>query len=287
MRTLQVKKISKDTKKIQKKYLDAPLEFRKQDIHETIRELLDDIKPIEFESYRDYYLINTFKKGISASGRVNFDNLRSGKHAVYYQKLKRTKSKSDDDEKDHMSRSSSNGRSNTRSVDDGESDDTDYSSSSSKRRNTRSSAQEEKPVIALPTSSERNLINGDISKSSILPESNRGQGSVRRSSRLSSQHQSPFRGQLGQCNDGDDEEQDGGAHIKDLYESLVQKVIEPNRRSDWVLPPRLRYQPEKQMRTKPAFDSVKINELVANKSIRNIMSRFEGGVAGVRKRDWE
>ncbi|KAL3233526.1 Repression factor of MSEs protein 1 [Nakaseomyces bracarensis] len=268
-----------------RKYVTAPLEFRKQDIHDTIKELLDDIKPIEFESYRDYYLINTFKKGISASGRVNFDNLRSGKHAVYYQKLKRTKTKNENEESNDGSRSSSSGRSRTRST-DGESDDTDYTSSSAKRRNTRSSTSEEKPLVT--GTSEKNFINGDISKSSILPGSNRNQGNVRRSSRLSSQ-QSPSR----RRNSADEDDiygsldQESGAHIKDLYESLVEKVIEPNRRSDWVLPPRLRYQPEKQLRTKPVFDTVKINELIANKSIRNIMSRFEGGVAGVRKRDWE
>lgn len=70
--------------------------------------------------------------------------------------------------------------------------------------------------------------------------------------------------------------------ILDLYESLVIKSAYPIRRSDWVLPPRLRYTPEKQLRTRAVFTSIKINELIGSSQITKILSRFEGGVQGIR-----
>lgn len=298
-------------------YVEAPLEFRKQDIHETLQELLDDLKPIEFESYQDYFLINTFKKGISESGKVDIERLRSGGHAVYYQRVKRKRkskgSSKEDEEISNPSRSSSKARSasdnNGSSSEEDDDDDSDYGNDNNRNKKKSGSNIDPNTNISESGSADSNFFNGNISKSSIIPAPVKG--NVRRSSRLSLQQQQQLEKQkqirkhqkqgseedlkkdeTGDTNDFEEEKSDicddsnSKEHIKDLFETLVEKVIEPKRRSDWVLPPRLRYQPEKQMRTKPAFDSVKINEVMANKSIRHILSRFEGGVAGVRKREW-
>lgn len=115
-------------------------------------------------------------------------------------------------------------------------------------------------------------------------------GIRRRSSRISERDKRRSQSRLGSEEDeeGDGHDGDEGeTKIQDLYESLVPKILEPRRRSDWILPPKARYTPEKQMSTKPSFKSIKINELVGNKRIRSILSRFEGGVAGIRKRDWD
>lgn len=61
----------------------------KRKLVNEIREFEKSIKPLEFESYQDYFLIKTFKKGISASGHVDIDSLRNKEYGIYYKKIKR------------------------------------------------------------------------------------------------------------------------------------------------------------------------------------------------------
>ena len=57
---------------------------------ETLQNLENQIKPLEFESYADYYLISKFRVGKSASGRVNVDGLRSRRNGGPYRRQKRS-----------------------------------------------------------------------------------------------------------------------------------------------------------------------------------------------------
>lgn len=75
---------------------------------------------------------------------------------------------------------------------------------------------------------------------------------------------------------------DNETHILDLYESLVAKSVNPIRRSDWILPPRLRYTADKQLRTRATFTAIKIHELIGTSQMTKILSKFEGGVQGIR-----
>lgn len=158
-------------------YVEAPLEFRKQDIHETLQELLDDLKPIEFESYQDYFLINTFKKGISESGKVDIERLRSGGHAVYYQRVKRKRkskgSSKEDEEISNPSRSSSKARSasdnNGSSSEEEDDDDSDYGNDNNRNKKKSGSNIDPNTNISESGSADSNFFNGNISKSSIIP----------------------------------------------------------------------------------------------------------------------
>ncbi|CAI4064648.1 hypothetical protein N7582_002756 [Saccharomyces uvarum] len=290
----------------------------KRKLVNEIREFEKSIKPLEFESYQDYFLIKTFKKGISASGHVDIDSLRNKEYGIYYKKIKRNATQ---DVGEPIPSNPSSSSSSTRSSSSIDMSDTEYSgentsatadnNSSGRRRRTRSQAtQRENSVsIPLPSIREARIDNDDEEISAIdsselpfpVPISeveNIDIGSDiterdsirRRSSRISERdkRRSESRPDSDADEEGDEEDTgEGETKIQDLYESLVPKILEPRRRSDWILPPRARYTPEKQMRTKPSFKSIKINELVGNRRIRSILSRFEGGVAGIRKRDWD
>lgn len=278
------------------------LDNKRTKLNEEIKKFSNTIKPIEFESYYEFFLINTFKKGISASGHVDIESLRSRNNGMYYRKLKRSMVSST---RGSNTPNSNNALSDNEDNEDEEDDDTenerdhrssffvpesettiDESKNGSTKRVTRAQLaarkESEKDIEVQEKQlekSDRTLINGDISVTSIIM-SNETDGSIRRSSRLSQKSvESSMSGSSGTTLSDVNTTQ-----IKDLYESLVPKVKDPYRRSDWVLPSRNRYTPEKQMRTKHSHEIVKVNELVDTDRIRSVLSKFEGGVAGIRKR---
>ncbi|CAI4769224.1 ADI_G0057990.mRNA.1.CDS.1 [Saccharomyces cerevisiae] len=308
-------RMSTNTEIIKNSDLQSLINDKRRLINE-IKDFNKSIKPLEFESYQDYFLIKTFKKGISASGHVDIDSLRNKEYGIYYKKIKRN---STQEVGEPIPRNTSSSSSSTRSNSSADISDTEYSGentptttgAASRRRRTRSRAiqRENSLPASLPSISEANANNDDVTISEIngseLPfpipisevenidiasDITERDGIRRRSSRISERDKRRSQSRLGSEEDeeGDGHDGDEGeTKIQDLYESLVPKILEPRRRSDWILPPKARYTPEKQMRTKPSFKSIKINELVGNKRIRSILSRFEGGVAGIRKRDWD
>ncbi|CAI4052153.1 Rfm1p SKDI_15G4160 [Saccharomyces kudriavzevii IFO 1802] len=309
--------MSTNTEIIKNNDLQGLVDNKRKLVNE-IREFEKSIKPIEFESYQDYFLIKTFKKGISASGHVDIDSLRNKEYGIYYKKIKKNSAQ---DVGVPIPSNPSSSSSSTRSSSSIDISDTEYSgdnnpvtagdNATGRRRRTRSQVtQRENSVpISLPSIREAKADDDDgaISEinSSELPfpipisevdnldiasDITERDGVRRRSSRISERdkRRSQSRLESEEDEEGDEHDMDEGeTKIQDLYESLVPKILEPRRRSDWILPPKARYTPEKQMRTKPSFKSIKINELVGNKRIRSILSRFEGGVAGIRKRDWD
>ncbi|EDO15135.1 hypothetical protein Kpol_413p10 [Vanderwaltozyma polyspora DSM 70294] len=271
---------------------------RRNDLALAIKNFSSSIQPLEFESYSDYFIIHNFKKGRSASGRVDINVLRRREHSIYYTRIKRKDDK--------------NGSESNSSTPNNLSDDSDSGTShnldklnkdkylgtsksatplgltSSQTRITRSrisnNSSQNIQVIEQPTNSKpANLITCDISLKSIIPTPV-PDGTIRRSSRISQKSTNPS------LKEESDEEElddlDDNPRIHDLFESLVPKVKKPYRRSDWILPTRSRYTPEKQLQTKPEYEVVKMNELVCTERVQAILSRFEGGVAGVRKKGW-
>lgn len=271
------------------------LSDKRAKLNEEIKEFSHSVRPMEFESYHEFFLIHTFKKGISASGHVDIERLRSRNNGTY-RRLKRhadngtgipSTSSSNSTGSDDEDAENDEDREDDRSgflIDDG--DKTLGDSNSLTQRVTRAQLAAKKELEKesgsrekQPEKLDKTLINGDISVASIIRKAE-PDGSIRRSSRLS-QKSSEGSGPDSAGTTLADVEP---AQIRDLYESLVPKVKEPFRRSDWVLPSRDRYTPEKQMRTKHSHEVVKVNELVGTDRIRSVLSKFEGGVAGVRKR---
>ncbi|AQZ15903.1 (ZYRO0F13574g) [Zygosaccharomyces parabailii] len=252
----------------------SELNEKRKRIGLQFQEVSHKIKPLEFESYYEFFVINTFKRGISASGHVNIDNLR--RH--HGKPPKRVKRGSETATREPIA---SSGSSSSLESDD----DLVYNETPASKRQRRAETNESEDANAddsTGASSDNphaNLgphgaeINGNISVASIIPklESNR-----RRSTRLSSK-----------TGDSSQSAQDVQVtEIKDLYESIVPKAKEPIRRSDWMLPPRLRFTPDKQMRTRVVHEKVNLNELVSLGKIQRVLSRFEGGITGVRKKAW-
>lgn len=276
---------------------------KRDDLAEQIKVLSYQVKPIEFESYHEYFLINTFRKGISASGHVDVDNLRRKNHGKYYKRIKRgpntttTKSVSSSPASSNNSLSDEDDADNDNERDKQNTDDQDLYNednamandeinTGSKRRTRAQAAAKKETKKSSPSQetleqAEQKLINGDISLASIIPTA-KSEGTRRRSSRLT--QRTNENSILGISDSSMMADEESFTNIRDLYESLVPKVKDPYRRSDWILPSKQRYTPEKQMQTKPVFEKVKINELVTSGRIRYILSKFEGGVAGVRKR---
>ncbi|CAI4036565.1 hypothetical protein SMKI_15G4130 [Saccharomyces mikatae IFO 1815] len=307
--------MSTNTEIVKGSDLQGLIDNKRRLVHE-IKEFEKSIKPLEFESYQDYFLIKTFQKGISASGHVDIDSLRNKEYGIYYKKIKRNSTQDVDTSiPPNPSSSSSSTRSNS-SIDIS---DTEYSGintpstagASSRRRRTRSQANQRENSLpaSLPSISEIRTDNDDgtisdlngseipfpipvseVENIDIASDITERDSVRRRSSRISERDKRRSQSRLGSEEEDEGDERDMDERetkIQDLYESLVPKILEPRRRSDWILPPKARYTPEKQMRTKPSFKSVKINELIGNKRIRSILSRFEGGVAGIRKKDWD
>lgn len=281
---------------------------RHSDIQEQINQFARNVKPIEFESYHEYFLINTFKKGISASGHVDIDGLRRRNTGVYYKKIKRSGYNATAESVNSSASSSGNPLSDDAEEEDDREDDdfycnndkarapgnddklyTDLESNLGRARKGRTRAQHAAQVEQLNSESQEKLnIDEKIFTANEAPISgtisnNEVGNPRRRSSRLS---QKTYETKEGSSSSDADADDDSYARIKDLFESLVPKVRDPYRRSDWILPSKFRYTPEKQMHTKPVFEKVKINELISSTRIRNVLSRYEGGVAGIRKRGW-
>lgn len=280
------------------------LSRKRRELNQEIREFSQSIKPIEFESYHEYFTIHTFKKGISLSGHVDIEALRRRNNGRFYKRNKRATNTT-------STRESASSASNSTLSDEGEYADEEEdkgndgnqfpigdnngtgegSARTTDKRMTRAQVAARKVTqknaesqpLEKSEQPDKKLINGDISVTSIITADG-SEGHIRRSSRLSQR----VNENSGGVNSGDsaglDTTETGGINIGDLYESLVPKVKEPYRRSDWVLPSRNRYTPEKQMSSKPVFEKVKINELVSSDRIRNVLSKYEGGVAGIRKR---
>ncbi|SCW01742.1 LAFE_0E06260g1_1 [Lachancea fermentati] len=255
---------------------------RRREILKDSQELKTKIKPMEFESYEDYYLIHNFKRGISASGKVDVDSLRTRATNVYYKRIKR--GNVDNQDKNNEDDSS-----------DSEDDELKDKSFRPNRRTTRAQKtklRNESNVTdtgSESASSENritsNRIVGDISVDSIIPtESN---NSVRRSSRLSQREKEILerRGRR-EYKSGVDDSFDDKPEILDLYELIVAKIPEPVRRSDWVLPSKYKFIPEKFTPVKHTPEQVKINDLIHNDRIRKVLTRFKGGLAGIKKKDW-
>lgn len=259
----------------------SELNDRRQRIGQQFQELSRQIKPLEFESYYEFFVLNTFKRGISASGHVSIDNLRRH-HGKPHKRVKRgsetatrepiassgSSSSLESDEELSYTRPPSKRRSHTEET--GTSGDGDGDGDEVMDGDDRDDGDDKTQASLGPQGEE---INGNISVSSIIPKL---ESSRRRSTRLSSK-----------MDDSAQATRDGEvAEIKDLYESIVPKAKEPIRRSDWMLPPRLRFTPEKQMRTRVVHEKVNLNELVSLGKIQRVLSRFEGGITGVRKKAW-
>lgn len=281
--------------------LDRILELsrKRRKLNEEIREFSKTVKPIEFESYHEYFVINTFKKGVSASGHVDIESLRSRNNGRYYKRIRRGQGSNsqepseknqngalsnDEDEEEDTGNNDAYDR-NRFFTGASDEEETNYSPPkrvtraqlAAKKEITKASELLEKPEQQ--KNAQVNQINGDISVASIIPAAD-SDNSIRRSSRLSQKLSESSTGYSAGSEIADLDV----INIRDLYESLVPKVKEPFRRSDWVLPSKHRYTAEKQMHTKPVYEKIKVNELVNTNRIRNVLSKFEGGVAGVRKR---
>ncbi|CUS20334.1 LAQU0S01e04302g1_1 [Lachancea quebecensis] len=235
------------------------------------------VKPLEFESYEDFFLLNKFKKGVSESGKVDVEGIKSRITGVYYEKIKR----------------GANGQ-----VSDSELQSEDEKSKKGsefrpKRRTTRSQLNKQKVLASRnssaslsPTPEQRKpaLLDASISVNSIIP-SNNSDGNIRRSSRLSLKEKEILERKALMLERAGTEA--AAPQILDLFESIVPKILEPVRRSDWILPSKCRFIPEKFAPIKHTPEQIRINDLIHNGRIRKIMTRFKGGLAGVRKKDWE
>lgn len=243
---------------------------RRQKVYDVLKQLEREIKPREFESYAEYYLIKTFKVGKSASGKVNVDGLRSRGSGGPYRRLKRSSQRTNTSSSRNESKSSSDS-----------SIEGDHAASDS----DPGLAAKESDTDYKPSNPWK--INRDITTASIIEENK--SGPIRRSSRLTrKEREKQFNrkkqeGKEGVIDNATESLPDSSsAVIQHLYENLITKVQEPARRSDWLLPPKQRYIPEKNQPVKHEPEQIKINELARNLRIKKILSRFDGGLAGVR-----
>ncbi|SCV05879.1 LANO_0H17194g1_1 [Lachancea nothofagi CBS 11611] len=246
-------------------------------IFEESRELKTTIKPLEFESYEDYFVLTKFEKGVSVSGKVGFEDGKTRSTGVYYEKIKRG-SRDENGENKNDSLSDSDG-------------DQPKTASATKKRATRSQVSKlkrESSDSALPSGRRMDpttaFFDTTISVSSIIPSEN-ADGNIRRSSRLSQREREILENKANRLEENEPEE--AAPEILDLFESIIPKMVEPVRRSDWLLPNKNRFIPEKFAPVKHTPEQIKINDLIHNSKIRKIMKRFKGGLAGVRKKDWE
>lgn len=240
---------------------------RRKLLFDTVEELKSSVRLSEFESYSDYFLINKFKMGKSESGRVNVLGLRNRHNRSAPRRTKGNTARngqssrslsSASDTEDEVNVAENTGKSKDSKYDD------DYKPNNSSRSGT------------------------DVSNDLIISD-DKGKGPVRRSIRLTRKEKEKRLKKEHKSTDGSSREEMETsdinlkhAVIQDLYENLVSKIDEPVRRSDWVLPPKRRYLPEKNQPVKHEPEQIKINELARNLRIKRILSRFDGGLAGVR-----
>lgn len=291
-------------------------------LNEEIKNVIKDIKPMEFESYADYFLIHTFKKGISESGRVNLDGLRRKEKSIYYKRIRRSNDLPIDENISVPPKRSSSSESSTSIT---PSQTVPSSDKESEKVRDITNTEQKEPI---------NKVSAEISLNSIISEdvqTDNENNNIRRSSRISQKDREdklkrdreemeaeeeeianryrtnkkhkgrgkPSKSNYNESNSGSDTSKDNYSSenddiditksdkviITDLYESLVKKIKDPQRRSDWLLPPKMKFSHEKQLHTRPEYKTVKIHELVNSNRISAILSRFEGGLAGVRNKD--
>ncbi|SCU82458.1 LADA_0C05446g1_1 [Lachancea dasiensis] len=250
---------------------------RRLQIFEESRDIKNSIKYLEFESYDEYFTLRKFKRGISASGKVGSDDGRFKSTGIYYEKISR--SGPGDNKGDRDANYIDNDDDNLRKT------------STGKRRTTRSQVSKVKQEFTDPvllarsqTKSSPTFFDTTISVGSIIPSDNTD-SNIRRSSRLSQRERDILERKAKRLEEK--EPADASLNISDLFESIVPKVVEPVRRSDWLLPNKNRFLPEKFAPVKHTPEQIKINDLIHNSKIRKIMKRFKGGLAGVRKKDWD
>ncbi|SCU79601.1 LAFA_0B04258g1_1 [Lachancea sp. 'fantastica'] len=248
---------------------------RRRQIFEETQELRKCINPLEFEAYEDYFVLKKFRKGVSASGRVGIGENRTRSTGVYYEKI--TRNGDNGSNEDDSSQESETG-------------------SKEKRRSKRVQSSVVKKELSesdiflnsspAPQSAKSNtgVFDTSTSASSIIP-SNNTDVNVRRSSRLSSKEREILEKKASRLQEAGFE--DANPKILDLFESIIPKIISPVRRSDWLLPNKNQFIPEKFVPIKHTPEQIKINDLIHNSKIRRIMKRFKGGLAGVRKKDWD
>ncbi|SCU83280.1 LAME_0C04588g1_1 [Lachancea meyersii CBS 8951] len=249
---------------------------RRRLIFEETRELRKRIYPLEFEAYKDYFILAKFQKGVSASGRVGCGENRTKSTGVYYEKITRT------------GENGTNVHENLLDSDD------EKQKQRANRRSTRSQITKLKqepsdtdPFLQLSPPSlntAATFFDTSISASSIIP-SNNVDTNFRRSSRLSQREREILEKKAMKLEEAGFA--DAVPKIVDLFESIIPKTMNPVRRSDWLLPNKNRFIPEKFAPVKHTPEQIKINDLIHNTKIRKIMKRFKGGLAGVRKKDWK
>lgn len=254
---------------------------KRRDIFTKFKEASKQINPIEFESYYDFFVLNTFKKGKSASGHVDIENVMKN-NAQHHRRSKRK-------HHDLSVREPINTASSSYLSDDGEDENTDDNKDTEQFSGGRASPPvdgiEQEQKKRRSTTQFLALSNNHSQTHEMdIPLGTNLHGAERRSTRLlnkANKNDSSFN-----PTSDDSTEEHGETLIKDLYESIVPKVAQPYRRSDWVLPSRLRYTPDKQMRTKPEFEKVNLSDLISVEKIQRVLSKFEGGLKGIRKTNW-
>ncbi|CCE63972.1 hypothetical protein TPHA_0G01350 [Tetrapisispora phaffii CBS 4417] len=294
-------------KKKQNELLDEIMKFR------------DSVKPIEFESYYDYFTLKNFKRGISASGQVDFNMLRRREHGIYYKKIKLDKTSqgnandtnstaalpitttttstgnmSDNETNPSVIKAQDDDDKITKEEDFNESKSTTpedivslppritRSQNSQTSINNSVTSKERRPVSSQFLDDSKKLINGDISVQSIIPNKFLG-NNRRRSSRISKRITDKC-SYNNSSNENSDNEESGTSHIQTLFERIIPKTLDPIRRSDWILQTKDRFSSEKHLQTHPQYTVIKMNELVSERKIQFLLSKFEGGLAGVRKK---
>lgn len=271
-------------------------------ILDEVEHINEMVKPIEFESYYEYYMINTFKRGKSDSGRVNINGLKGLRAATYYKKIKRDDcnhknpnineiqlGKPLNDNLDNRSNIDCGGISKTgnQEIDSRHTRLRSQILQNSEEINNISMCAESSDIDQLKENDRKaktvNLIIGDISVTSIIPKGSI-EGNIRRSLRLTQKEKGKLDNYMNHQTAFDHVSNCSHQIIRDLYENLVPKEIEPVRRSDWVLPTKDRFIPEKQTPFKYVPEELKVKELVDHKRIKTVLSRFEGGLAGIRSK---
>ncbi|CCH59185.1 hypothetical protein TBLA_0B03440 [Henningerozyma blattae CBS 6284] len=266
---LEETKISRDINCNSAEYILLQTKERRKKLKIKSNQLMENIQPNEFEGYYDFYLLNTFKRGQSSAGIVDMDALRRREHNIYYKKIGFDDVNDDENIPENEYKDTI--------IDCRDSNfDADYieeTRHSLKNNSTNNHTNKIQPRRRLTRSQVSNKETPNSSSTSLV--------SVASKDNKKSEDSPSTTNTTDNDNNGDIE----NGYVKPLYESLVSKVKKPYRRSDWVLPTKYRYTREKHFHTKPTFEVIKINELINNTKFKTILSRFEGGLAGVYKRN--
>lgn len=253
---------------------------KRKEIFNKFKKTSKSIKPKEFESYHEYFVLHNFKKGKSARGHVDVENVRKNNLQL------RTRSRRNQHEIFVREPIDLPGSSTSLSDECCNEVDKEFENLT-KRHEPPADETGDEPTKNGNTSQGRKRLyshlKGEIVESSAVSQSN-SQIGERRSKRLLNKINDREISSHPLTEDRTDENDE--LLITDLYEAIVPKVEQPYRRSDWVLPSRFKYTPDKQMRTKPEFEKVNLSELISVEKIQRVLARFEGGLKGIRKTNW-